>query len=849
MRLCITTLSVLAAVAVPAFLAEAAEIVRLTEDTYAEYAPAGKESEAICGDFVLRNERIVAVIADPSLYRQANLMTLGVGGGVLDLTTRQDPNDQLQAYVPWKPFSLVFPEEITVDGVQTPFETAALRPLQGATITISFMVLEDPGQFLDPEGRPLTFVRYILEEGAPYLTIETTVVNPNREPVSCKLMDYVRLDQSSDERAIQKTPEGPNRIYWGYYEWFDQAYVAVSQDRVFYHAIGEGYDGPDAPSVLAYLEQGEDDVFDLAPGQTVQFARRIVPGRSLLEAMGTVRALQGVEQHPATLVVRGANGAPVSGARVEAVSAPEFGWGRTGADGAITVALPLGAHEFRVSCLGYGSADVEVSVPGAAPIAVELPAPGYVDAAISGVTGGPIPCKVQFIGKNGTADPFLGPECGVHGIHNVYYTPDGRFTQPLEPGDYDVIVSRGPEYDAVFTEITIERGKATPLAATLVRTVDTTGWISGDLHNHTTESGDNLSCVEGRVLNLVCENIEFAPATDHNRLYSYGPVLQRLGLTARMATSVGVELTSVDGDTSHHNAFPLQPVYHTQDNHAPQPSLDPEVHIARLAMWDDASEKLVQLNHPDMNRVYFDRNGDGEEDGGLSRMHQHVDVIEIRPPGAVYWAPLTDMMPPGSEGKYNPASNRIAAWLRLWSLGKSRPGVVNTDAHSNFHGSGKVRNYIESPTDDPAAINEIDVVQALEAGRSTMTNGPFLELNVSPAGNAGVSGTVGDTVAAPSGEVDVHVRVQCANWLGVDRVDVLINGERSDDLVFTRETHAALFREGTVRFEHSVRVKVDGDAYIVAAAIGRGATLSPVMGRDANENPVALTNPVFVKVN
>ena len=68
---------------------------------------------------------------------------------------------------------------------------------------------------------------------------------------------------------------------------------------------------------------------------------------------------------------------------------------------------------------------------------------------------------------------------------------------PLEPGEYDVIVSHGPEYDAVFTVIKIERGKDTPLAAQLKRTVDTRGWLSADFHSHSTPSGDNTSSQRG----------------------------------------------------------------------------------------------------------------------------------------------------------------------------------------------------------------------------------------------------------------------------------------------------------------------------------------------------------------
>ena len=76
--------------------------------------------------------------------------------------------------------------------------------------------------------------------------------------------------------------------------------------------------------------------------------------------------------------------------------------------------------------------------------------------------------------------------------------------------------------------------------------------------------------------------------------------------------------------------------------------------------------------------------------------------------------------------------------------GPAHPGVVNTDAHYNFHGSGWLRNYVKSPTDDPAEVETLDVVHAAERGHLVMTNGPFLE--VTPPrrrrrdGEAGVPG-------------------------------------------------------------------------------------------------------------
>ncbi len=72
-----------------------------------------------------------------------------------------------------------------------------------------------------------------------------------------------------------------------------------------------------------------------------------------------------------------------------------------------------------------------------------------------------------------------------------------------------------------------------------------------------------------------------------------------------------MELTGKPLPLNHQNAFPLVMRQHEQDGGAPTPDDDPEIQIERLAFWDGGSEKLVQVNHPDIGWMFFDRDGDG----------------------------------------------------------------------------------------------------------------------------------------------------------------------------------------------------------------------------------------------
>ena len=76
-------------------------------------------------------------------------------------------------------------------------------------------------------------------------------------------------------------------------------------------------------------------------------------------------------------------------------------------------------------------------------------------------------------------------------MKNLAYTANGKFKTPLAAGTYDIIVSHGPEYDAVFTKLEVEAGKTAELKVSLKHSVKTPGWVSSDFHSHSSPSGDN----------------------------------------------------------------------------------------------------------------------------------------------------------------------------------------------------------------------------------------------------------------------------------------------------------------------------------------------------------------------
>ena len=148
---------------------------------------------------------------------------------------------------------------------------------------------------------------------------------------------------------------------------------------------------------------------------------------------------------------------------------------------------------------------------------------------------------MSFTGK-GVDSPNFGPDSAIRGVRNFQRTPDGKFKIEIAPGDYDIIISRGPEFDAIAKTISVEAGEVTEIKEQLERTVDTTGWIS-TASMTTAAPRATTRRAAGRVLNLLVDHLEFIPCTEHQRIASYAEHLEYFGATDRVLTCTGMELT------------------------------------------------------------------------------------------------------------------------------------------------------------------------------------------------------------------------------------------------------------------------------------------------------------------
>jgi hypothetical protein len=807
--------------------AAAAELAVLTDANWARLAPEGKEADCILGDFAFRSDRLQAVVAQPLPTRHANMTVRQVGGAVIDLTVTDRANDQLSAFYPGKR--------------QHVFTEAKIVQAQGKRVVL---VCTAPAQPADPKKKtgpqPAVRLEYELEDGRPFLLLRSTFTNPFEEPLIVPLEDDLRFDN-----VETRVKAGPTDLFWAHDRHFEQAYALLADG----HGLRTRSDI--RTSVIQYLPaKSEKAEVTLPPGQSYTLTRRLFPGPHLLAVKGAAARFQGRPVVPYAWHVVDAASRPVHGAEIILKQGDTiYGTARTDEQGWARAMLPPEKLEETIKAVGRPTHETKLDLTGVPRAAafqqdVVMETASQVVAEISDEKGGPVPCKVAFKGIGKTPSPYWGPPSAREAVVNLYYSVTGRFSVPINPGTYEAIISRGPQYDVVRLPLKVERGKPVPLKATLKRAFTTPGWVSTDFHSHSSPSGDNTTDQRGRVLNHICEHIEFAPCTEHNRLDSYVPHLKALHAEHLMGTCTGIELTGMPLPLNHHNAFPLRMKPRTQDGGAPLPDKDPQVQVRRLAEWEGPrAELLVQQNHPDIGWLFFDKDGDGTPDGGYRAGFPYMHVIEVHPIHEVLKMQPDVVGAGAKKGRRYRYNNTVFNWLQLLNQGHRLPGVVNTDAHYNFHGSGGYRNFIRCDAKSPGAIDPLEIVRHARKGHIIMSNGPFLDVTLNDA-------LPGDDLRPVKGRAVLHVRVCCPNWLDVDRVQVLLNGRPDPKLNFARGSHPQLFHDKAQRFEHRIELALERDTHVIVVATNEaeeiGEVAGPFYGR---QHATAVSNPIYVDVD
>ncbi len=187
-----------------------------------------------------------------------------------------------------------------------------------------------------------------------------------------------------------------------------------------------------------------------------------------------------------------------------------------------------------------------------------------VSYRIVDASGALVPARLTFVALDDEGRPLswdgrLRPELGDtrndYGIQEVVLGAYGAGEVKVEPGRYRVYASRGLEYDIDHKDVELKPGRDLALEFQLFRSVDTSGWLSGDFHLHARPSVDSALLMEDRVMSNVVEGLEMVVSADHDTITDYRPAMNELGLYPWIGFQAGVETSSLE--FGHFNIWPL----------------------------------------------------------------------------------------------------------------------------------------------------------------------------------------------------------------------------------------------------------------------------------------------------
>ena len=307
----------------------------------------------------------------------------------------------------------------------------------------------------------------------------------------------------------------------------------------------------------------------------------------------------------------------------------------------------------------------------------------------------------------------------------------GDYEAQVPAGRYQLVVGRGPEYRLHTQDVVVEAHGYTQVEVALQRWVDMPeqGWYSGDAHIHIERTRD---ANPGLLTLLSAEDLHVSNLLQMGNLArSYFPQY-------------------AFGDDGHY----------LRDNHAlvsgqESPRTGQRGHTISL--------NVSRYHDPVDFFLYHETAMAVQADGGLfGYAHAMIDAFHVSrglaldvPMGLVDFIEVLQFSMLGTEFLYD-----------FWNLGFRLAPVAGSDfPYVNLPGTERSYVRIDGPFSPRAWF------EGLRRGRTFVTNGPMLSLNVA-------GGTLGDTVAARQGEsLNVTARARVNPDIdSLDRVELVIHG-------------------------------------------------------------------------
>ena len=568
----------------------------------------------------------------------------------------------------------------------------------------------------------------------------------------------------------------------------------------------------------AGVRQGELDV--PANGQAVM-ARDFVVGRDLGDVATTIEttraALLNRTVVPLSGTVTDTLGSPVAGARV-AVERAGSAIGvetifTTDANGQYQGALYPGSYNVSAWAPGRPIASPQPVALSGSPVTQDftLSLTRSLSVTVQDDASNPLPAKVTLLCVESGGCPTSNSQLGLYTditrdplpndvALQGFVPPSGTATFQVPPGEYDALVSRGPAYSIYpptwpgsgqFLDMRVADKS---LAATLVRVVDTTGWLASDFHVHAINSPDSYVPNVDRVESYLAEGMEVLVSTDHEFVTDLAPYNQALGGQSLLATVIGEECSPMN--FGHYILYPY-PIVRSDLNGG---ALDwaggsgPTFTLGQMfSAARNAGIGTIQFNHP---RGFL---------GGLSYLQVDMDTLATHAPAANFrmdpgTTPANDtglmssnfdsfeLLNPGIDGfdgNSDAAHANFNDWFTLLSEGLKATGTGVSDTHMQFAtAAGYWRTWVQTGVDSPANLQPAQLSSAVNTMKATVSDGPFIVFTghrLDASGNpASADVGPGEVIPPGAGDVELTIDVQVPEYMDLSRIELYTHSPGDD---------------------------------------------------------------------
>ncbi len=884
------------------------------------------------GDVLLQNDRVRVIIDQPGRIMGPLLS----GGGIVDADLQRaagepgrDAFGRMALFYALGRLSSVKDVEIISDGSNGGPAIVASTGIDVAhdLINLGVLVRNQAGlniDFVIDPARPLPLrltTYYVLSPGEARVRMLTAFCNDGEAPVLApilELMDVGAFELFSPGRcsnSLGGSKLDPNDdCTFAPSKWLgtqgdgvayglrsaslaDLNKPVVANALIGYGGVvGAFIEGESLTGVLTWTNpeaRTRPGTFNIRPGQWRGYLRDFMISKDLAGVNAVMLESDGLATGSLSVQANLPNGSAAPKARVSVLTAAGTMVGVMEADGAGVASTQLEPGSYTISASLEGhligpQVTVNITAGQTTQQVVSLSEARQLSVTVKDAANVGMPAKVTVFCSPGPC-PFNAQTYAQHALIESYdmgaaiirYVPvNGQVSMTLPPGEYDLVVSRGPEYSTwpdtwptsgFHVDLRTADGAAN---ATLGRIVDTTGWMSADLHVHAINSTDSAVGNSLRAASFLAEGVDVLLSTDHEFITDFAPIVRELGAQDIMATMIGEEVTTFSH--GHFNAFPLVPDA-TSPNGGPFDHAGgedgPTLRMPQVfsGIKEQFPGSVVQLNHS--------RGGSGV----LTRLQVDTATLQSHADPANFnmaadpTATVDDTKLMGDgfdvvESANGPSPNYaiLNDWMTFLSRGTVRTSSGVSDSHKLYKDTGGyARTWAKVGTDSAAQFSPAGFAEAMRTQRAFVGNGPIinftaqkLDANLMPVGPVV---EMGQTLSVAANErIELTVDVQGVEWMQINRVEIyshargreavngVENGEWPDGRILQKHDldPATLALEAvpgtTLRRVHLVEkfvVQPTADTWFVGMARGTtGRNMRPLH----DSRPAAWSNAILI---